>query len=117
MSQTVRVGETEYVVFTLTRNGTAFDLTNAQTYVAGVSGVILRRKTNLGAIDTTTNATGTGLLSVTSATAGEVTLKPNAAWWASVDHYDVYIEVLLAGVTYAFPRITNERFLVVDRFS
>jgi len=109
MSQTVRVGETEDVVFTLTRNSAAFNLT-------GITSATLRRQANTGVEDSTDNLTG--LLSVTDATAGEITLTPITTWWADeVDHYDVYMDVVKSTKLYTFSRTTQERFLVVDKFS
>jgi len=111
MAQTVRYGETEDVVFTLERNDVAFALTSATS-------VTLRRRSSLGVDDSTDNLTG--LLSVTDAAAGEVTLTPSTTFWAIKGYYDCYIDVLLAGKVYSFDADEDknpERFTVVPKYS
>lgn len=108
MSQTVRVGEEEDVVFTLTRNAVAFDL-------SAITSVTLRWLDQDGDTGSTDNLTG--LLSVTDAPAGEVTLSPNGTFWAASGYYDVYLDVLLAAKVYTFERTGNYRFYIVPKFS
>jgi hypothetical protein len=108
MSQQVRVGEVEDVVFTLSRNGVAYDLSS-------ITSVTLRWRNQAGTTGSTDDLTG--LLSVTDATAGEVTLSPDTDFWADSGHYDVYLDVLLAGKVYSFGRTDNYRFIIVSEFS
>jgi len=95
MSKAVAPGDQEPVTWTLARGGVAFDLT-------GITSAILHRLNSRRMSDSTDAATG--LIAVTDAANGEITLSPNAAYWgADSSWYDLWFVVIKGGGTYRFP--------------
>ena len=101
---TAREKEVRARVFTI-GGGTPVDITTSTL-------VELLRSDNNGNEDSTDDSTG--LLTVTDASAGEVTFAPNAAWWAEgAKWYDICMTVTIAGVVTTYPSVTNLRFNIV----
>ena len=99
-----RAGELRARVFTI-GGGTPVDVTTSTL-------IELLRIDHDGNKDVTDDSTG--LLTVTDAGAGEVTLAPNAAYWGvSSKWYDLCMAVTIAGAVTYYPSVTNLRFDIV----